>query len=571
MYSLSTQTSLAAFITMSDEKITLPKLAADGSNWTSYRDRLIWGFNMRRWSAHLTSMGTPAAYTLDGDINGVSADDRWANEEAIAMDMIAASVPDPVFNRIKANTTTMEFWNAIKDIYQSRSKMITVVLGKKLQNTKLEEDEDARAHFTKLSDLREQLASMGKNYDDDEYASILLGSLPSSYEPTISAINAAAYLSNTTVTPNGVIRLVTRQYDRRVIRKDKTKSGPEEALAVNGQRKDRRNVECHNCHRKGHYKSECWAKGGDKEGHYPPKGGGNNNNRSNHNNGISNNHNQDRKSKNWNDGDNNRSNRNNTRNNSNPPQTAYSAGQFILQPRPQPEVEVELYSSGASRHMSPFQQRFTNYRSIPPRGITAANKQVFYAVGTGDLQIDVPNENATTPVVLRDTLHVPEIAFTIVSIGRITSTGNTVTFENQSCKIKNKAGKIIGDIPTSSNGLYKVEHAHVASAASVVEQVDTHTLHQRLGHMSADAMRSLIRNNTVEGIQLLDNGSSIICDSCEYAKMTRKPIRSDGEAPPAQNFGDEILHQSPTSAVDASTSPLQTISLGTPESSRCPI
>ena len=84
---------------------------------------------MRRWSAHLTSMGTPAAYALAGDINGVSADDRWANEEAIAMDMIAASVPDPVFNQIKAKTTTMEVWNAIKDIYQSRSKMVTVDLG----------------------------------------------------------------------------------------------------------------------------------------------------------------------------------------------------------------------------------------------------------------------------------------------------------------------------------------------------------------------------------------------------------------------------------------------------------
>ena len=96
-------------------------------------------------------------------------------------------------------------------------------------------------------------------------------------------------------------------------------------------------------------------------------------------------------------------------------QVVYSAG-----PQPQtqvPEVEIELYDSGASRHMSPFIHRFTNYRSIPPRPITAANKRTFYAIGTGDLQIDVPNGQGTTPVTLRDTLHAPEMALTIVSIG----------------------------------------------------------------------------------------------------------------------------------------------------------
>src|SRR5882762_4506083 len=34
--------------------------------------------------------------------------------------------------------------------------------------------------------------------------------------------------------------------------------------------------------------------------------------------------------------------------------------------------------------------------------------------------------------------------------------------------------------------------------------------------------------------------STIICDSCEYAKLTRKAICKEREAPLAQNFGDEI-------------------------------
>jgi hypothetical protein len=125
---------------MSDEsKFVLPKLSADGSNWVTYRDRLLWAFTQRHWSDHLTSTGTPAAYTTAGPINGVDPDTRWANEEGTTMTLIAASVPDHVFNRIKTKTNTMEVWNAIKAIYQTRSKMITVDLGKQLSSTRLDD------------------------------------------------------------------------------------------------------------------------------------------------------------------------------------------------------------------------------------------------------------------------------------------------------------------------------------------------------------------------------------------------------------------------------------------------
>jgi hypothetical protein len=209
-------------------------------------------------------------------------------------------------------------------------------------------------------------------------------------------------------------------------------------------------------------------------------------------------------------------------------------------PSCQPDVEIELYDSGASRHMLPFLHRFKNYRSTPPRAITAANKRTFYAIGTGDLQVDVPNGGATTQVLLRDTLHAPEMALTIISIGRITSAGHSVIFEPKSCKIKNPAGKLIGNIPASSNGLYKVEHAYFAANTSPVERVDIHTLHRRLGHISATAIRSLVRHHAISGIELIDHGSPIICDSCKYAKMTRKVILKERVAPPAKRFGDEI-------------------------------
>ena len=368
--------------------------------------------------------------------------------------------------------------------------MITVDLGKQLWNTKLGDDKDAHAHLTCLQDLREQLASMGKTIDDDEFASIILGSLPPSFESTINTINTVADTAGTDVTPDQVIQLVTDEYNHCVLRKGKSKTGPEEAFATNGQKRDRRTVECCNCKQTGHYKSKCWAKGGNKEGQYPPKWEGNTSNNDDcrgnrsdsNNNGNRGNRGRNKRSNNRNDNANLASTDieawatieeiEEYNSSTHPPaltvyhnptlQITYSAGQVYTQP----EVEVELYNSGASHHMSPFRHRFTNYHSIPPHTITAVNKHLFYAIGTGDLQIDVPNGDTTTPVLLRDTLHVPDMALTIVSIGRITGTGGSVTFKDSTCKIKSKAGKLIGSIPASSNGLYKVEHAHLAYSAN---------------------------------------------------------------------------------------------------------
>jgi len=45
---------------------------------------------------------------------------------------------------------------------------------------------------------------------------------------------------------------------------------------------------------------------------------------------------------------------------------------------------------------------FMNYCMIPPRLITATDKQVFYAVGTGDLYPKVPNGKSSTLIILKD-------------------------------------------------------------------------------------------------------------------------------------------------------------------------
>jgi hypothetical protein len=365
---------------MTDFSTTVIKLAADGSNWITYKDRLTWTITSQRWSTHLTSATVTQQYINASNVNGMTPHERWEDEENQVKQLIAVSLPDQVFNVVKVKANVFEIWEEIKNLHQKQSKMIIVDLGKELQRTQLGEDDDARAHFAKLIRLCEQLASMGKTYDDDEFSSILLGSLPPVYDHIVGGMNATADSTGNPITTSQVIRLIGDEYDRRVIRRGGKKNGADEAFTANSQKMDARNIECYNCHKLGHYKSDCWAKGGGKEGqHLPQKNDNDNRNNDNRNdNRQENRGNRGRNNDNSNSGNRNNRNTNNRNDNCNEsastaaddfgawaaikeidkdipstyipiPDTAYTAP--IVRP---PEIEVELYDSGASKHMSPF-------------------------------------------------------------------------------------------------------------------------------------------------------------------------------------------------------------------------
>ena len=501
---------------MGDEhRINVPKLAADGTNWVVYRDRMAWAMESRALADHLTNQTMPQAYATAGVVNGLDAPTRWALGEAAVKQAIAASVPDSVFMRIRGGTRAMDVWDELRALFEGRTQMIVVDLRRQLQNLKCGDKDNVRTHFDNIANLREQLAAMGTTIPDNEYTSILLSSIPSTYDHNTSAMATTTALTNAALTPNMVIRLITDEYDRRTLKKPK--DGQDEALGADAGKKTKKakkDVECFNCKKRGHMKPDCWAKGGGKEGQGPKKKG---------------------------------------------QEGAASADQ-----QPEPDIEAwaaiedvpeeeeidqqvfesttrtesELYDSGASCHMSPFRQQFVSYRAIPPRPIMAANKRVFYASGIGDVRIRVPNGQISTPVVLRDTLYAPDIALTVVSISRITKAGFTVSFEGKTCKITSPGGKTIGRIPANGNGLYRVEH--MCAAGVTDEVIDIRALHRRMGHVAADTIRALVRTQAISGISLIDDGQPIYCESCEYAKATRKAIKKEREAAPAKTFGEEV-------------------------------
>ena len=200
---------------MSDDlKIGVTKLIADGLNWVTYRDQMLWAINSRNLSEHLTSTVVTQTYTNVGTAGSVTPLMRWNIDEAVVKQLIAISVPDTVFNRIKTGANAKDVWDELKKLYEGHTMLVMIDLNRRLQMMHCSEEESVREHLEeKLADMHEQLAAMGKLITDDEFASILMGSLPVSYAAILSRISAAAEISAMTPTTALVIKLATDEYD----------------------------------------------------------------------------------------------------------------------------------------------------------------------------------------------------------------------------------------------------------------------------------------------------------------------------------------------------------------------
>jgi len=202
---------------------------------------------------------------------------------------------------------------------------------------------------------------------------------------------------------------------------------------------------------------------------------------------------------------------------------------------------TELYDSGTTRHISPYRDMFINYTEIPPKAFNAANKQQFEAVGKGEMIIEIPNGVDASKLQLTKVLFSPEVGYTLVSIGRLDECGYTTTFGDGKCTIRDSTGDEIGHIPRSGKGLYKVVHDDGESSFAITEKLTIMELHRRMGHIAPAVAKKLVDNGLVTGVRLDTSADEpIFCESCIYAKATRKPVAKEREGERASVFGGEV-------------------------------
>ena len=207
-------------IKLGNDLMKVPMLDAGGKNWVIYKDRLLWSIDACGLVGHVDGSSTEparpvlrprrtaaagertpaaAAAAEAGDVEAQGSEDlpdnlsaaetllvqewekkvkEWKQGEAIVKQQIAKSIPDSLFIKIRGAKSAFEIWEALSTVFQKQSRMVAVDLRRRLQMERCGGKGDVRAHFTKLRTMREDLAALGQAIAEDDFYTIILGSLP---------------------------------------------------------------------------------------------------------------------------------------------------------------------------------------------------------------------------------------------------------------------------------------------------------------------------------------------------------------------------------------------------------
>ena len=639
---------------LGDEFLRIPKLEVSGTNWVLFKDRFSLALDARGILDHIDGTGVEPKDPISAAIRAAVTEEKpltddqkkletewkkdtkdWKQAEAIAKQQIASSIPDSLFMKVRGKGSAYDIWTELGKHFEKRSRMVSIDLRRRLQELRCADKANIVEHFATLRTMREDLASMGESLTENDFYAIIMGSLPTSYDSYLSALNATSSVLGTHLSPDDLMLSITEEYERRAL-KSKGKQKDENAAfysndAEKGQKggsNPKRKGECHNCGKKGHWTRDCWEEGGGKEGQGPKqkgkKGKGKGKSKETAATAKEEKETKDKEEKpkpkeeeawmamvmddEWvlNDleeaSDDNfidldaisvdirkvpYSAEENGR-------TEYTTDHLLDLPNffdsvdepfdgvddpldvpddmtdvdqelgDVPEItvttnleaaylvgneetrtaEVDLYDSGTSRHMSGFRHRLLNYIDTDPVPIVTADKRSFRAFGKGDMYIYLPNRDKTSSrILLKDVLYAPKMGITLVSISKIAAAGSTVVFTGNVCRIYTKDREVVGEIKVN-NGLYRVYTSGSSASAYTIDNppdiLSVDELHRRLGHVSHDRAKFLVNKGLVDGVTLEAGSKTVVCESCEWAKGTRKQMSTVREDERRTAVGDEI-------------------------------
>ena len=607
---MSTSTKLG------DEFLCIPKLEVSGKNWVIFKDQFTWALDAQSMMDHIDGTGKEPKDPISEAVRAKVTEEKpltdeqkkleiewkkefkeWRQGEAIMKQQIASSIPDSLFMKIQDKGAAYNIWSELRKHFEKRSRMVSIDLRQRLQEIRCAEKGNITEHLITLRTMREDLASMGETLTNADFYSIIMGSLPSSYDQYLSALNATSSVLGKQLSADDLMLTITEEYECRNL-KSKGKAKDENA-AFHADSKDKkggkRKGNCNNCGKKGHWTCDCYAEGGGKEGQGPKqkekkdkekeKGKDKEKGKKGETAAVAKESDKDNKTAKeeeaWmaipdiDDMDTlvleeemayeNELTEQSPESILNIPDLFDGIDELIdveadeVQEQIKTDLEaaylagtdetcsaeIDLYDSGTTRHMTGFYHRLINYVDTDPIPIKTADKRTFQATGKGDMYIYLPNrDKSNSRILLKDVLYVPQMGITLVSISRVAGAGSTVVFTGNICRIYSKDREVIGEIKVKG-GLHRVltkgttAYAYTA-APNNNEVLSLDELHRRLGHVSHDRAKLLVKKGLVEGVTLEEGTEVIICESCEWAKRHRKQVSKVHEDDRRKAVGDEI-------------------------------
>jgi hypothetical protein len=133
------------------------------------------------------------------------------------------------------------------------------------------------------------------------------------------------------------------------------------------------------------------------------------------------------------------------------------------------------------------------------------------AVGTGSITLHTIIGKQIYEIILSNVLHIPDLHLTLLSVSHFTQAGLSTLFlaNTYACEIR-KGGKIVL-MGTHRGGLYHVQGCSKESTESACAAIDINLLHRRMGHISTNQIRCMVKEGQLEGVDAI-SGNPKFCE-----------------------------------------------------------
>ena len=114
----------------------------------------------------------------------------WELRSDQAYSIIAINIDKFLQVHVQSTTDPKEAWNFLKKQFEMTSISHIVRLSRRFYASTMREDEDLEEFLTKMTTLAQELRELNEDISSKKFATVILGSLPESYDSFLTSFNA---------------------------------------------------------------------------------------------------------------------------------------------------------------------------------------------------------------------------------------------------------------------------------------------------------------------------------------------------------------------------------------------
>ncbi|PPR01831.1 LOW QUALITY PROTEIN: hypothetical protein CVT26_008262 [Gymnopilus dilepis] len=201
--------------------VNLLKLHEDGSNWVTYKERVLNHLTSKGLIRHVKGTVKQPLHLTDNEMEAHEQQmDIFEQKQAQVREVIYEMTSKSVFLEIKDEPTAEKLWTKLVDIHESKGTMVYTDTLAKLSGMRYIDGKSMHVHISTMKELRERLTEMGSPISDDQFSAYIQASLTPDYRRLLTSITASSRTSGRSIQLSDLIQFIYEEADNKATKKN---------------------------------------------------------------------------------------------------------------------------------------------------------------------------------------------------------------------------------------------------------------------------------------------------------------------------------------------------------------